>query len=788
MQHRKLLLSSIFLFFLGFNLLAQTSIPNQLAARLAKFWLYSPQEKIHLHTDKPYYSTGENIWFKAYLVNATTHRPDTKSQFIYTELCDQNNKLIQRIKIKRDSLGFAGHFYLDPKMKAGSYYLRAYTHWMRNCSSDFYAHKKLTIGNAFYEQETLLPQANPSDFDVQFFPESGNFILEEMQTLGYKAVGSDGLSVAIKGTITNADGEEILDFSSFHKGMGKIAFLPHQETNYTAHVEDQFGNKKSIPLPIAKANGIALKILYNRGFVQYQVINKTNIPNDSLFLAMHCRGFVNFISPLSQTEGRIAENQLPEGIITCSVIDKSGQTYAERLFFCRNFKFASVSMNQNKPSWIERDKVKLNFQLSDIPGDFTKGEYSVSVTDLAQVKQDSLGSNLINNLLLTSDIKGWVEDPQAYFKDDSRQTREITDLLMLTQGWRRFNTEELLQGKYPNNNFYLEAGQSLSGKILNLFNKPVKDIEVIMFGYKNQIATAKTDSNGVYVIDGIWFPDSAKMAIKAKSRSKIVDVGIIPETESFPTLENYIPSLYKQKLDYPDEYLFQQKSKFFADGGMLMVELDEFNVNAEKKSTRTNYYYSGQADQSFNAEKLADYAGLRILDIIQMFPGVLVNGEEISIRGGGMPLFVVNGVETDRLEDIMYINNEDIEEISIFKGPSAVIFGSRGGNGVITIDLKEGYINTKEDPSSLAIVQPLGFQKPASFYVPAYEIDSVLHQTKPDYRTTIYWNPGLKADSLGNIQVEFFTADKNDDYHLELEGIGEKGNLCRFNAVLKRKP
>lgn len=786
MLYKKSLLAVVLFLCIGFGSFAQNSLSNQFAARLAKYWVYMPQEKIYLHTDKPYYSTGENIWFKAYLVNATTHRPDTKSQFIYTELYDQSDKLIQRIKIKRDSLGFAGHIYLDPRLTAGTYYLKAYTHWMRNNSSDFFAHRPVTIGNAFYEQKIDQPEDNPTDFDLQFFPESGTLLEDEMQTIGFKSISTNGLSVHVKGKITNSNNDEILNFESSHKGMGKFAFLTHQGESYSAKVEDQYGNVKSFNLPKASKDGIVLKTFYNRGFLQYQVINRTNIPSDSLFLSLHCRGFVNFITPLNSIEGRVAETQLPEGIITCSVIDIHGNVLAERLFFSRNFKFANAFMHANKSSWVERDKVVLDLQLSDIPGDLTKGEYSVSVTDAVQVVKDSIGQNIINNLLLTSDLKGWVESPELYFKDDSRQTREITDMLMMTQGWRRFNTQDLLKGKYPQNNFFLEAGQSLSGKILNLFNKPAKDIEVIMFGYKNQIATTKTDSNGVYVLDGIWFPDSAKMAVKAKSKSKIVDVGIIPEDETFPGSGKYFPDLTKVKTLYPDEYLFQQKSKFFADGGMLMVELDEFNVKGEKKKQRTSYYYSGQADQSFNAEKLADYAGLRILDIIQMFPGVEVNGDNISIRGGGTPLFVVNGVETDRLEDILYINNEDIEEIAVFKGPSAVIFGSRGGNGVITIDLKEGYINTSESPSSLAIVQPLGYQKPLEFYVPAYEVDSVLHQSKPDYRTTIFWGPKLKADSTGNIHIEFYTADKKDDYRLELEGIGEKGTLCRFNATLKR--
>jgi len=149
----------------------------------------------------------------------------------------------------------------------------------------------------------------------------------------------------------------------------------------------------------------------------------------------------------------------------------------------------------------------------------------------------------------------------------------------------------------------------------------------------------------------------------------------------------------------------------------------------------------------------------------------------------------VDGFSTDRFEEISYLTASDINEISLFKGASAAIFGSRGGNGAIAISLKYGVERTSRmpTPSSLVHIVPLGYQKPAQFYVPKYEVESVRLGTTPDLRTTIYWNQALSSDSTGTVHVKFFTADKANNYSVVLEGITNSGEICRFTGFLKRE-
>ena len=179
---------------------------------------------------------------------------------------------------------------------------------------------------------------------------------------------------------------------------------------------------------------------------------------------------------------------------------------------------------------------------------------------------------------------------------------------------------------------------------------------------------------------------------------------------------------------------------------------------------------------------------MSVLNLLYTVPGIQVSGNKISIRGNPRnPLILLDNIEMQDIQDISYLTSNDVESIQVFKGISTSIFGSRGANGVIAITLRKDIILKATTPISLVNITPLGYQKPSEFYVPKYEVDSVLKNHQPDLRTTIYWNPKLVADSNGTIHVTFYTADNAFDYSIVLEGITDKGEICRYIGSLKRE-
>ena len=307
--------------------------------------------------------------------------------------------------------------------------------------------------------------------------------------------------------------------------------------------------------------------------------------------------------------------------------------------------------------------------------------------------------------------------------------------------------------------------------------------------YKNMIRMSKTDSLGRYMIDGIEFPDSTSFVLKAKKGKSITDVEIVPDADDFPKPDVFIPILSGADTDKAQEDYFKQSTeKYYYEGGMRAVNLSEVTVKAAKKTDTQNEYYSGLADNVMTSEQLDKYPGMNLLDMLHTIPGIQVTGDKISIRGSmNNPMFLVDNIQMQNMDEISYLTTFDIESIQVFKGASAAIFGSRGGNGVIAITLKKGVAVKVTTPVSLSHIIPLGYQKPAQFYIPRYEVDSVRNSPHPDLRTTIYWNPKLVADSNGIVHIKFFTADKANNYTVVFEGITNVGEICRYTGVLKRE-
>ena len=882
---KKLSLSYVLFLFLFFSFSLHSAnnpadFQKTIVDRFNKFCLGYPQEKVYLHTDKPYYSAGEKLWFKGYLVNAVTHRPKSISEFMYVELISKSESVFYRAKIKKDSLGIAGSFNLKPELPSGFYTLRAYTYWMQNATSDFFFNKIIYIGNSIddatqsqitygktidgkvtatlkltngnkqpliaqkinilqswggksskplnlmtnslgvvtwlqaidttygskrniellidnpglkYRKTFYLPEFS-SDFDVQFFPESGVFLGGNLQTVAFKAIGKDGLSVPVTGKVFNSKDEEITDFASVNKGMGKFIFATQPNETYYAKVKTSNGSEKRFQLPATQDNGVSLHFVFNRDKILYEILNQTNTPNNNLYLLIHCRGRAILAQQLNALSGKISDTYLPEGVLTFSVIDSVGNTLCERLCFVKHPNQPTVGMQSNKAVYGKRDSVSLNLNIKSLIEKTNIANLSISVTDSRTVVPDTLSDNILTNLLLTSDLKGYIEDPAAYFADNLNSTHEKLDILMLTQGWRRFKTPEIVKGIYEEPTYYIEKGQAISGKVITMLNKPSKKTKVMaLLPYSGSTLVTETDSLGRFIVDGIAFQDSTTLTLKAKKTKLLGTLELVVDKDIFPKASTYIPSSLENKESVPNDYLRQSKEKYYSEGGMRVVGLEQLTVSAAKVTkNETKQFYTGHEDSKMTSEDLDKYPGMTVFDLLAMMPGVTVEdtgaSKMVFFRGNQHPaVFYIDNLSPSTEEELTFLYSNDIEKISIFKGVSAAIFGANGAYGVVAIELKKGIFRNTEDPLSLTRVTPLGFQKPTEFYVPKYDVESVRKSPKADLRTTIYWNPKLVTDNAGNVTVKFFTADAPSKYSVVVEGVTKDGEICRYVGYLRRE-
>lgn len=846
-------------------------------------------EKIYLQTDKPYYVAEDTIWLKVYVVNAQIHRP-SPSNFVYVELINQQDSVQNRIKIRRDSMGFQGYLKLNKNLPVGEYALRAYTNWMRNESPEYFFQKNITIerikqapqiltmkyipmeGNRLqaiakysysdgtaikdrridfsyykegrkyrknysvtnkegeirfnirlnekgtdkqkliatiydekwiisHEQSFIIPTLK-KDFDVQFFPESGTLLTEIPQTIAFKAVGSDGLSTHIKGKIMSEGGSEVAEINTQHNGMGRFPLWARKDSIYYAVVVNREGIEKKFRLPEAQSEGITLQLSRKGEYCIYSIENRTKHLTDSLFLIAHTRGMISIVKQLNENKrrGKFPLEHTPEGILNVAIVNQAGDVFCERMLYIKRGQRLIPQVKAHMPEYGKREKVKLELNTGQ------EGEFSISVTDTKVVKWDSLSNHIISQLLLKSEIKGHIEKPGYYFTNDNKAVNEHLDLLMLTQGWRRYNLPNILQQQVPEMKIPLERGQALSGRVKPFLRKKIKGAEVVGFTDKLKAIHAKVDTSGNYVFEGIEFPDSTAFTINAvNKKGKAKGIMIYPSPEIFPDTRNlFIPNPYH--IEEMEEHLRLYKETYIQNDISKEIVLDDIVVT-QKYISQTGKLageFAAYADYVVTDKTIEEeYKNKSVADIIhtaimQRFPGITMV-EEDHFLYRGKPLRFAVDMKLIQYDELRFYMAEEIASISFFKEASEVPlyvpihdeFITAQMNkyrGVILIELKKGGTAHYFRPSlGLATLYPLGYQKPAEFYSPKYDVPDSLQTDKTDFRTTIYWNPQIQTDSTGHAEVSFYTTDMKHDMEYILEGITENGIPCRATGRIKVK-
>ena len=292
----------------------------------------------------------------------------------------------------------------------------------------------------------------PENTDVQFMPEGGNLVAGIATKVGFKAIGEDGKGTDVTGKIINSKNQTITPIQTIHKGMGSFELTPEANESYTAVINLPNKTTKSYPLPKVSPTGTALRIT-NKGNDSLEITLTATIIPATYYLIGQSRGVVCYAATISFKDAAvkkiIAKNLFPTGIARFTLLNQNNIPLNERIVYIDHHDNLNISITSNKASYTKRDSIALNIQVKDKDGNPVHGTFGLAVTDNSQVKADSIGSNIINNLLFTSDLKGTVEEPGWYFDPDSNQHATATqkaialDNLLLTQGWVGYDWKQV---------------------------------------------------------------------------------------------------------------------------------------------------------------------------------------------------------------------------------------------------------------------------------------------------------------------------------------------------------
>ena len=748
-----------------------------------------PEFKVYVSHDKPAYVAGETIWLTAFLVDGTFHRLNALTQTIYAELLDaEGNMIIQQIL--NAPLGVApSDMQLPDSLPAGNYVLRAYTNYMRNQSPDFFFHKTIPILTAEYPS-TGAQSDLEGRTDLQFFPEGGTFLIGVENRVAFKAIGSDGLPIDVTGKIIDETGTAVTAFNSIHDGMGEIRLTPSPGKSYTAILENPDGG--SYTLPAVEFSGYSLAITENSDHFEARIYRNTTTQAGRINIIAQSRGVVVFAAQGEITNSsivRIPKSNLPTGITQVTVFDEEGKPRCERLIFINQEDMMKISLSTDRSVYAEREKVSLQVHGLDPGSDSLDAVMSVTVYDLNKVPAtEESPLDIVSYLYLCSDLKGHVNNPGYYFSETSSEVKANADLLMLTQGWRRFAWDELSSAADPSV-YRHERGIPIRGSIKRAMSK--KGVESgqikILDVNSGRLALTEADEEGNFFNDDLVFYDSAELVIQTESRKGNRSEYDLTTRLPFPDvpLSYSSPSYY-----YSNPALLDQarnrlriEEGYTTDEDVIMLE--EVSVTATRAKQKVERLF-GTPDRTITTESFPKSA-VNILDLLRgRFAGVQISGNPldptVSIRGGGEPLFILDGIQVPK-SAILILPPDVVGQIDLIKGNEAAIYGSNGSNGVLAFYTKVGYQGGGYPNLGMNTQWYPGYHTPREFYSPRYDVPADRHNL-PDERTTLYWNPVVRLSGDGKADLDFFTADESSSYLIKVEGITLGGNPGISTAII----
>jgi hypothetical protein len=751
------------------------------------------QQKIYLHSDKETYMAGETIWLKAYLMEATTLLPDSLGKDIYVDLIDFTNRQIRSIII-RNKQGFSnGDILLSDTLPEGKYQLRSYTNWMRNFDEDFFYNKTIEIKNPNYEnivtthrlKEIKLFNRRFKKLEekhvMTFFPEGGYLINGFQGKVAFKSENKLGQPVDITGRILDDKGTEITTFQSAHLGLGNFEYKPVKGKKYTAKVTYEGGKTEKFPLPVALDNGISMTVdPFEKDDILVTVFGNRsvsqNIASNEVIIVGQSRGMVLYVSKGELKDKplvtRISKKLFPSGIVQITVFDGRNEPQCERLAFIdqeteSDANEIAVTKTQDD------DEITYEIEIVKPNGTPVKSNLSLSVQELTG-KHKMTSENIFTNLLLTSDLKGRVDDPAYYFNPANKDAAKHLDLVMMSHGWRRFVWNDIMADRFPLLQYQPSEGLAIGGKITrDFFGIPVANSKVkltVKDAYNDQFETL-TDSHGNFNFQNLNYEDTINVKIEAFKPSGGKGVQIIVGDTIVPKISTKT-DVSLLNIDFP-------KDKIKANNHRERMEFKKHYKGKPDPPNMDQKIHSTPNDVIYVKDDVDGYSN--ILQYMQgKVSGVTIMGNKVTIRGANSfyastdPLFLVDGVPVD-VGMVTSMNPKDIAIIEVLKGPECAIYGSRGANGVIAFYSRRGQFMKR----GVIEFGMQGYYKAREFYVPNYAAWTY-KPMENNVPRTLFWKPTIITDANGIATVKFKNKTDVEKFTLTIEGMTSNGEIIHY--------
>ena len=762
-----------------------------------------PHEKIHIQFDRTMYNTGETIFYKLYLMSGLEWPSTSKN--VYVNWYDNNGNYIKQGAAPLFQSSAKGSFEIPATYKGDFIKVKAFTRWMLNDDSVFLYEKNIPINNGVISK---VKNSSTPKTRVDVFPEGGTFVEGLINKMAFKATNNFGTPVFIKGFLVNDKNKVVDTLKVQHDGMGVFKFRPNEGEKYQLNWTDENGQKGTTPIAAASKEGVILKISMDNEKAYAQVERTFEVPANykHMRLLVHQNQHLIYTVEFKGEERQVQKVALPidellTGVVQFTLFTNDWLPIAERIVLVNNrLHEFNANLTVGIANLNKRGKNVIEVMVKDT----ASANMSISITDASIVMPEQ--QTIYSDFLLSNDIKGKVYNPAYYFTSDADSVAAHLDLVMLTNGWRRFDWSKIKAGilpslKYPREKEVMKLTGKLYGSALNKSSETLL-LNLILLGKDSakKMLFVPVAKDGSFEDKSVFFYDTSRVYYSINGKSKQENQTVVqfengllkPVTNKLQIDPSFFQPYTTDSLARAKLNLFlleQEKQKKLLASMTLSEVVVKSRVKTPVQLLEEKYatgLFSGTDGVSFDLS--SDGVAIGVVDVLT-FLQAKVPGLNISTAGsqssatwrGSKTDFFVNELSMP----IEQIQNMSIAEIAFIKAIRPPFFGSSNGEsggsgGAIAIYTKRGSANRGSNINSKGMEYVVlgGYSVFKEFFHPEY--DKPTASFEADNRTTLYWNPFVLTNKRSpRVRIEFYNNDISKKLQIVLEGMNSNGKLAR---------
>ncbi|HEU4554571.1 MAG TPA: hypothetical protein VFS25_17125 [Chitinophaga sp.] len=719
---------------------------DTLARRLETYSGDAVRTTLYVRTSKDIYERMEDLWFKAYALDAQHQLLSGIDQTLYIQLVYAQKDSVVWEEAYPIENGIAnGHIYLNDSLPEGNYWLCAYSaHSLTRDAASFTGVRSISIVRNVAELLRKKPAGRRTDslqkkIQLHLLPESGVLLSGVTNRVAFKAVAENGLPCTVSGTLFDGN-TAIGHFKSSHAGTGSFLLRPAAGSTYHVRLDAPFADTL-YPLPAASTQGMTFRLLHNsKDSILFRVYNQA--PEKQLFyFRLQTRGLTQLMASATIQDSldlKLPLQNVTAGVAEATLFDHGAVPVAERLVYVKPDHRLSVTATLSRKSYGTKTKIVLHIHTTDEQDKPVIAQLGAAAYDRIYHRPAD-PNDIQTHYLLTTQLKGRIYDPGYYFDTTQTNRLQALDLLLLTQGWRSYswNEEELKKTGGSNS---LVLSDSTRGELVTLRKKTKSSQQAVMLfdaeQQHNQLVTL--DNQGTFRLSPEHLKLSRNIYIKHYGEQRDFELKVHDPFEPIHKIKPW------QKINYPLESIPMASRQVTAEDLSILtrgsIQLKAVEVQG-KTAVVFRDKYIGHLDSLAKYRHLTD-----------------------KTHGGWLNCPAGDGDERP-VEGQTYI---------VWTGPNPPASHPFSFNSTNTKQIVYHYPRYTEEAllKMFGIAKAKGYYPRKEFYQPNYDQQQ---NAGVDYRNTLLWAPDIITDENGDATVEFFSSDINTAFYGIVEGVSGNG-------------